>query len=188
MEEERERARHGARILFDRKCFIRFARSTQTFIVIIIEPMRKWKKKIEMHLSSRPIKKQKEQVENVAVLFLTNALDFDNVKENQLARVYHPFRRLSSSLHSIFVCGRRDMYIHIKPHVVSSYIRKSINHIFFRISFHCIKLKLQINIDGEEGEDAALRHHLRACLSSKVFFSSPLVLRCIRLKVKTLGK
>lgn len=141
-----------------------------------------------MHLSSRPIKRQKEQVEKAMMLFLTHSLDFGNVTENHLVLVYR-FRRLSYSLHSIFVCGRGDMYIHIKPRVVSSYIRKSINHIFFRISFHCIKLKLQINIDREreEGEDAALRHHLRACLSSKVFFPSSL-LRFIRMKVKTLGK
>lgn len=101
-----------------------------------------------MHLSSRPIKRQKEQVEKAMMLFLTHSLDFGNVTENHLVLVYR-FRRLSYSLHSIFVCGRGDMYIHIKPRVVSSYIRKSINHIFFRISFHCIKLKLQINIDGE---------------------------------------
>lgn len=125
-----------------------------------------------MHLSSRPIKRQKEQVEKAMMLFLTHSLDFGNVTENHLVLVYR-FRRLSYSLHSIFVCGRGDMYIHIKPRVVSSYIRKSINHIFFRISFHCIKLKLQINIDGERERKAKTPPfdtiYERACLA-KFFF------------------
>ncbi len=120
-----------------------------------------------MHLSSRPIKRKKKK----RYSFFTNSLDLYNLTQKKIMYIYS---RVLVRVFIQYLFAEEDRYTHLatrRIHIylyIYSYKRKSINHFFFRISFHCIKLKLQINTAigrRRRGEDAALRHHLRACMS-----------------------